>query len=265
MQFYIKSNKEFCVSLITEEYNEIWVYVEKNMKILIPKYIKCILTYCGYNDCHTIATIEETDLGYFINEVRQGKVTNFFRKLGINNALEGSTKSAENFEFSRGHQKLLMIVVGLVKQNLNDYGADIFTAELTKMNKNTRKNKTKDSTKDYLPRTTNGRTNKPMKETKLTMPTIITLDRAEVSQNDLFLKPYQKICVLHEDIIKHQTTLLTKAVSSLSIHTPKMYQEVSTRIYANTLLSFLNKRIRIDLAYSSRKAVLFIFSVACRM
>lgn len=62
------------------------------MKILIPKYIKCTLTYCGYNNYHTITAIGQKDLDYFVNEVRQGAVTNFFRDMGINNAFEGSVE-----------------------------------------------------------------------------------------------------------------------------------------------------------------------------
>lgn len=85
------------------KFSEIWSFVERKLKSTIPSYIKYVLKYCGYENCHTIATIEDNDLEYFVGEVRKRGITNFFSgKFGIINALQGSNKSEENFEFSRG-------------------------------------------------------------------------------------------------------------------------------------------------------------------
>lgn len=181
--------------------------------------------YCGYNNCHTIAAIKPTDLKYFVNEVRRGNVTSFFRKLGIKDAMEGSAESAEDFEFIRGHEKLLMAVVNFVKEQLNSYGADVFLTDTSKLKSKVRKHKPTNST---------SKTNKePINGMKLSNdePTTVSTT-AKLEYNAVYKykdqKYHQKIWFVHEDIIRHQTTLLTKIVSSLCIHTPKLYQEVST-------------------------------------
>ncbi|KAJ6642635.1 hypothetical protein Bhyg_07588, partial [Pseudolycoriella hygida] len=175
------------------------------MKITIPKYIKFILMYCGYNNCHTISTIDQADLNYIVAEVRQGNVTNFYDGLGISDAMEGSIESARNFEFIRGHERLLMAIVNFVKQQLCDHGADIFLV---------------DTPKSY---------NEDLIQVKLSKDrrTVTILEHDErhdvISNSDV--EASHNVCRVHEDIIKHQHTLLTMAVKSLSMHTPQMYED----------------------------------------
>lgn len=186
------------------------------MKITVPKYMKFILMYCGYNNCHTISAIKQTDLNYFVTEVRQGNVTNFYSGLGINDAMEGSRESAENFEFIRGHEKLLMVIVNFVKQHLCDYGANIFLIDSPKID------------------------NEPWIEVKLSKDvlTFAPLKQDErhddISKSDV--ETHHNVCRVHEDIIKHQHTLLKMAVTSLSAHTPKMYENVSTRLVCGVVV-----------------------------
>lgn len=75
----------------TTKASEIWMFVERKLNISIPPYIKCVLKYCGYENCHTIATIEENDLKYITAEVR--KVNFFSNEIDKENVLQSSNKS----------------------------------------------------------------------------------------------------------------------------------------------------------------------------
>lgn len=90
------------------------------MKVKVPAYIKHILEHCGYDNCYSIATIEEEDFDYLKNEVLKGTIC-------AEKVFEGSSKSIEDFEFSRGHQKLLIVVVKFVKAILDASGVDGFS------------------------------------------------------------------------------------------------------------------------------------------
>lgn len=56
--------------------------------------------------------------------------------------------------------------------------------------------------------------------------TNVTLKNNEVVRGDT-LTPLQSIWFVHEEIIEHQSALLTKVVSGLNAQTPKMYMQVS--------------------------------------
>lgn len=180
------------------------------MCISIPSYIKYILEYCGYNNFHAIATIEESDLEYFKNEVREGKVTNFFEgKIGTRDTLEGSSKSVENFEFSRGHQKLLMAIVKLVKENLDEKGVESFSQELLIPTKRKTENKTQKTIHS--------------KKQKFEANEDTKLDRS--------IEPSSFGSSTHENsdiqLKNHRSTLIKKMVLSLINHAPETFASVS--------------------------------------
>lgn len=196
------------------------------MKITVPRYIKLILMYCGFDDCHAIAAIEKAHLNRFINEVRLGNVTNLYEELRVNDALDGSRESEENFVFILGHERLLMAVVNFVKQNLSDIS--IYQ---------------KRSFENSTPKITN----EPSKEIKLskdlcTSKLLEHVDQLpyDVSRNDVnFHSKIESIHAVHEIIIKHQYTLLTMVVTSLKAQTSKMYQEVSARLARDSYIRYI--------------------------
>lgn len=101
------------------------------MNVALPPYMKNILKCCGYDNCHTIATIEDADVEYITDEVRKGSVNKFYH--GAENAdaiMKGCATSVENFVFSRGHVRLLQKIVKVVKETLEKHGADGFSLEL---------------------------------------------------------------------------------------------------------------------------------------
>lgn len=168
--------------------------------------MKNVLTYCGFDNVHTISEINENDLEYCTTVVRKGGIINYFsNEVGSENALQGSHKSEANFEFSRGHQKLIMAIVKLVKQNLNENGVDAFLVKLPKSMKN-RNASTKVITESR-------------KETK--DMTVSTLKEKQSTQID-------STCSFHDNLINLQAKLLKQIIQSLFIHTSDMYEEVST-------------------------------------
>lgn len=176
--------------------------MEENLQISIPPYIKNVLTYFGYDNFHTISTIEENDLEYIATEVRKGGIMNYFtNKSGIEDPLYGSSKSEQNFEFSRGHQKLLMVIAKLLKKKLNENGVDAFLVKPS-----TKKEKNQDAAIEDV------------KETK------------DLSVSTLEFTKYDSKAFVYENIINLQAELLKHAVQSLFIHSSVMYEEVSTYI-----------------------------------
>lgn len=176
------------------------------MKITVPRYIKFILMYCGFNDCHAIAAIEHTDLQRFVSEVRQGNVTNFCHELGVNDVLFGSREPEKNFAFILGHQRLLMAVVNFVRQNLSDCDAFSFSTDKEVQIRPFENSTTKIS-------------HGPLKETKF-----LNYDDSKSDTNSH--EELDSVHAVHKNIIKHHYTLLTMVVASLSAHTLKLYQEV---------------------------------------
>lgn len=49
------------------------------MKVEIPPFIKYVLKFCGYDNCHSISVIDEkNDFEYFESEVRNGGIIEFY-------------------------------------------------------------------------------------------------------------------------------------------------------------------------------------------
>lgn len=174
---------------ISADFNEIWLFVEQEMKMKIPSHIKHILKYCGFENCHTISTIEENDIEYFENEVRKGEIT-----IVLNET------TSENFEFSRGHKKLIMAITKLVNEKLNERGVDGFS--MPKQRKRTLSNATTVATK------------------------ISKLSTNENSSLDCFSEAPEPLETLQE----YKSAVLRKMILSLITHTPEMFANVSIRL-----------------------------------
>lgn len=99
------------------------------MDVIIPVYLVNILKCCGYDNCHTIATIVDADIEYFTDEVRKGGLNKFYGE-SAEALMQGCATSGENFVFMRGHVKLLQAIVKAVKDTLEMYGSDGFLLKL---------------------------------------------------------------------------------------------------------------------------------------
>lgn len=105
------------------EFLEVWNFIEKKMKVDIPPFLKYVLKFCGYDNHYTIAGIEDNDFEYFESQVRNGGIVEFYRgKISENELWKGSMKGVADFEILRGHRKLLIAVVEMVKKRLVEYG-----------------------------------------------------------------------------------------------------------------------------------------------
>lgn len=97
-----------------ENDNDIFVWIEKKMNVVVPPYLKSILKSCGYDNCYAIATIVNADLDYFTDEMKKG-----------------------NIEFSRGHSRLLEAIVKIVKGTLETGGCGSFSLVPSKVSPST--------------------------------------------------------------------------------------------------------------------------------
>lgn len=119
--YVLRKTRHFFVSVsLTEELNEVWKFVEEKINCAVPAYFKNILKACGYDNVITIASIEEKDVQYFEEEVKNGKVAKYYEESGTIKILDGSTKTETNFEFTRGHKKLLLFISDYLKNYLKD-------------------------------------------------------------------------------------------------------------------------------------------------
>lgn len=188
------------------------------------------MKYCGYENCYTISTLEEIDLDHFQTEVRKGNMAKFLEdnlSEGIvqKDALEGSTKSVEEFEFSRGHQKLIMAIAKLVKENLNENGVDGFAETSTEKKKKSASNMSPRKRQKYS-------AGKQVMKSNLRKPETMNL-----GENSYRLSCDENNVAVHD---AHRTVLVTKALASLINLTPKMYEKVSMH-WARKLLSHLDQ------------------------
>lgn len=175
---------------LSEICEEIWLFVEREMKLKIPPYIKYILKFCGYDNCHTISTIKENDIEYFENRVR--KLPNFFD--GAKDVPDFSTKSTANFEIVRGHQQLIMAVKKLVKENLEQNGVDSF--------------------------------NMPNKRKRVIRNTTVPTKFSKVATNESFETCRSENSETFDHLKEHKSTILRKMILSLITHTPEMFARV---------------------------------------
>lgn len=187
--------------------------MERQLKVPIHPYIKNVLKFSGYDNCYAISTIEESDLEHIQTEIRKGDdILKFFEEnssalspesilpiISLKTVLEGSNKKTfEEFEFSLGHQKLIMCIAKLVRENLDKNGVNGFAENVASTS---------------MPR----------------MPHSSRLGATRKRQKNIF-----KINA-PEDVMKfHEMILVKKAMVSLNnFHTkctkccPKLYEKVS--------------------------------------
>lgn len=183
--------------------------MEQILKTPIPTYFKYVLKYCGFENIVSIATIVEDDINYFVEEVRKGNVTNYYQsKWGQVDVLEGSTKNAEDFNFSRGHRKLLMYIVSFLKKRLEDHGADCLTNSIKSVAEKKR----------------------PAEDCSCA-----TRKRVKTSHD-----PSQnvRLVVSHINLVEQKEVLIKKAVASLIRCAPGTYVQVCVLI--NQSIKFVN-------------------------
>lgn len=180
------------------------------MNVVVPAYIKNILKYCGYNDCHSIATIGDADVEHFTDQVRKGKVNNFYHgKINAEAIMEGCTSSVENFEFSRGHLQLLKVIVKMMKDTVDIHGVDGFLLKLPQAAPYVQN-------KENISKPVSCVYRKRFKFSSVT-PTSAQ-DNIEMS-SDESISPIQKA----------RSTIIKKAVLSLITHTPQLFANVCCR------------------------------------
>lgn len=146
--------------------------------------------------------------------MRKGNLTKFFDKKtpeGLN-VLDGSTKSAEDFEFSRGHQKLIISITNLVKQTLDENGLDGFA----ETSKSKAKKKKSANTWSDVPRKLRKNSSEVASEVSS------NLQRPDVESNAVNI-----VINSNQEIFAHQSTLVKKALKSLQVLTPLMYKKVT--------------------------------------
>lgn len=184
------------------------------MKITIPRYVKNICAACGYDNFYTIATIEESDLDYFKQELIEGKVFKHFDgKLSEDDVLSDCAYPAKDFEFSRGHQKLILAVVKYVKETMETSGVDGF-----------------DSPKKPEKATKKSKQNKSSGEPKRQK---VSSDRTDLVQTTVVTEEH-----LLADIQKHELELYRKAKSTLEGLLPLLYKKVYTCILTLVDISY---------------------------
>lgn len=183
------------------------MFIEQKIKTPIPSYFKYVLKACGFNNGLTIASIDDEDIQYFEQEIRNGNVSAYYKNAHGLEVLDGytlsSTKSTTNFEFTRGHIKLLLYIRDFIKKWLEENG----TIALEKVHKN-----------EILKRKNNGGTIKsnivPRKKTKYCLN--------ELSHSDVSSSP--------NALQKERSVLLGKAITSLIRHTPEMYVKARVKV-----------------------------------
>lgn len=170
------------------------------MKTKIPTYIKNVLWCCGYDSYFTISSMDESDIEYFETEVRKGNFNKKFESLfehdeNPSNMLEGSVKSLDDFEITRGHRKLILAVSKFVEETLKQKGIDAFFEP-------SKPNKKKHSSTNRIAA--------PMKKQKIYEP-----GQEPGDENDLE---------------HHRKTLIEKAMAVAINVTPDLYKNVSSNM-----------------------------------
>lgn len=211
---------------ISDEFDEIWNMVERNMKVQIPPFIKYVLKFCGYENCHTISTIEEDDFEYFEFKVREGGIIEFYQdKISEKDMFEGSTKTLKDFEIVRGHRKLLMAIVKVVKEKLDKNGVDglfVVTPKRKKKNKIAEKS----TAENIVP---------------------VRRKKQKFSPSELLNDDDEKLTEIKEErndqcdpsIEHHKRVLFLKALSCLKNHSPEMYEIVRSNNFSVYCICFL--------------------------
>lgn len=191
----------FC-TLYPADFDEIWSFIEFKLQTPVPPYIKYILMFCGYNNGISISTIEDVDVQHFVDVVKNGSVTDYF---GEKNILQGSMRSIDNFEFSRGHVKFLMYIVSFLREYIEENGHS-FSMEIS--------------------------TNSGIK--RQVQKTLFPL-RKRFKRQHTFDHSKENF----EDSIKQEDILLNKAIMTVVTYAPKNYVKVSViKMWNSTCGSF---------------------------
>lgn len=187
----------------------------------MPPYIKNVLRFCGYDNCHSIAEITDDDFEYFHDQVRKGNIKKFFEELpdeGVTDIMRGSTcsiETVEHFEISRGHQKFIKTIAKLVKEYLEKSGVDIFSASP--------KSKKKSNLKNGF--------GGPTKKQKRSGPLPNSGD-GDASGESSSRHHARSVEPSNESLLEdHKKLLVAKAVSILMNVTPELYKKVSIICY----------------------------------
>lgn len=190
----------------------IWLFIEEKLNWPVPNYIKYVLSYCGYSNGITIAAINDDDIDYCVKEVRKGNVIDYYSKKEPNiDVLEGCTKTAENFEFSRGHLRYLMDIVEMLKDHIKENGIDSFNVEEEKSHKKP--------------------INKKAQHKKPTVSKKKIKYSTGTKNNSLLLQSYRKQQPSKSNygetpMERHMHILVSKMLKSLRKHTPESYMQV---------------------------------------
>lgn len=185
----------------------------------MPPYFKYVLKCCGYNNGYSISTIDDDDIKHFIDEVRNGNVSNFFQpKLKEEDVLEGSSKTKDNFEFSRGHLKFLKSIVKFLEKHIAENGTDSFGVDPEISNK-----------KSVLKKSGDKVSSVPKKRVKRSAISVNLANTLEL-QKHKFSKENGK-----QDSIENQKgILIRRMLISLSGNTGTLYAKVS--MYATFMI-----------------------------
>lgn len=129
---------EKCGDYLEENFDPIWSFIEeKRSHQPVPNYIKYVLSYCGYNNGITIASIDDDDIDYCVQEVRNGSITSYQSKIGNKGVLPACRKTSESFEFLPRNLKYLMDIVEMLKSYIKENGIDCFNLKPEKPSKKT--------------------------------------------------------------------------------------------------------------------------------
>lgn len=185
---------------IYSEHDGIWKFVEDKLKTPVPAYFKHILKACGFSNGINIAAIEEEDIRYFEDEVKNGNVSAYFDG---NDVLDGSTKTVREFEFTRGHRKFLLSIRDFLKNYLAE-SENSPKLEAEHHPKTAKRKLSKNVVR-----------NVPMKKFKIFGP---DPSRSQDSNSS--------------DILKNERSILIgKAITSMIRHTLEKYVEARVKVY----------------------------------
>lgn len=204
----------FIFWLLLDEIDEIWLFIEEKLKTPVPTYFKRILKACGFNNGLTIASIDDKDVQYFEQQVRNGNVSAYFENVDGMNVLDGSTKTVENFVFTRGHTKFLLSIRDFLKNCLEQNGTASFVSEMAQKPK-TVKHKLNDN-ENPKPYTVH------KKRTKYSL-TETSGPSSPSGTSSL------------DELKKERNILLGKAITSLIRNTPEMYVKARVKVNKNLI------------------------------
>lgn len=195
------------------------MFIEEKLKTPVPIYFKRILKACGFNNGLTIASIDDKDVQYLEQEVRNGNVSAYFENVDGINVLDGSMKTVKNFEFTRGHKKFLLSIRDFLKNFLEENGTGSLVSEIAQkpsQKPETVKHKLNDN-KNPKPYTV------PKKKMKF------CLSETSGPSNPSSL----------DELKKERNILLGKAIMSLIRHTPEMYVKARVKVNKNLLRFYI--------------------------